>query len=55
MSARLQRFTQIRQDEVAPVLASALSFFFIVTALIDACRRRDAPARFLPMTRSRIG
>ncbi len=27
MTAILQRFTQIRREEVAPVLASALSFF----------------------------
>ncbi|HET9446698.1 MAG TPA: MFS transporter [Steroidobacteraceae bacterium] len=30
----LQRFTQIRREEVAPVLASALAFFFILTALM---------------------
>ena len=30
----LQRFTQIRREEVAPALASALAFFFILTALM---------------------
>src|SRR5215216_54678 len=34
MTAILQRFTQIRREEVAPVLASTLAFFFILTALM---------------------
>ena len=32
----LQRFTQIRRDEIAPVLVSALAFFFVLTALTAA-------------------
>jgi AAA family ATP:ADP antiporter len=42
MTAILQRFTQIRREEVAPVLASALSFFFILTALMVLRPARDA-------------
>ncbi len=38
----LQRFAQIRRDEVAPVLASALAFFFILTALMVLRPARDA-------------
>ena len=34
MTAILQRFTQVRRAEVASVLASALAFFFILTALM---------------------
>lgn len=34
MTAVLQRFAQIRREEVAPVVASALAFFFILTALM---------------------
>ena len=34
MTTFIQRFTQIRRDEVAPVVASALAFFFILTALM---------------------
>src|SRR5688572_12082785 len=42
MTAILQRFTQIRREEVAPVLASALSFFFILTALMVLRPAREA-------------
>jgi AAA family ATP:ADP antiporter len=41
-TAILQRFTQIRREEVAPVLASALSFFFILTALMVLRPAREA-------------
>ena len=34
MTALLQRFIQVRRDEAASVVASALSFFFILTALM---------------------
>ena len=34
MTAFLQRYTHVRRQEVAPVLASALAFFFILTALM---------------------
>src|SRR5215204_6999593 len=34
MKAILQRSTEIRREEVAPVLASALAFFFVLTALM---------------------
>src|SRR5690349_21641796 len=34
MSGPLQRFVQIRRDEVGAVLGSALCFFFILTALM---------------------
>jgi ATP:ADP antiporter, AAA family len=34
MTAFLQSFTQIRREEIAPVLASGLCFFFILTALM---------------------
>jgi AAA family ATP:ADP antiporter len=42
MTAILQRFTQIRRAEVAPVVASALSFFFILTALMVLRPAREA-------------
>lgn len=42
MTAFLQRYTQVRRDEVAPVLASALAFFFILTALMVLRPARDA-------------
>ena len=42
MTAILQRFTQIRRGEVAPVIASALAFFFILTALMVLRPARDA-------------
>jgi AAA family ATP:ADP antiporter len=42
MTAMLQRFTQIRREEVAPVLASALCFFFILTALMVLRPAREA-------------
>lgn len=38
----LQRFTQIRREEVRPVLASALAFFFILTALMVLRPAREA-------------
>ncbi len=34
MTALIQRFIQVRRDEAASVVASALSFFFILTALM---------------------
>jgi AAA family ATP:ADP antiporter len=42
MTAILQRFTQIRREEVAPVLVSGLAFFFILTALMVLRPARDA-------------
>src|SRR5688572_12020454 len=42
MFAVFQRFTQIRREEAAPVLGSALSFFFILTALMVLRPARDA-------------
>jgi len=42
MTAILQRFTQIRREEAAPVLASALTFFFILTALMVLRPAREA-------------
>ena len=36
------RFTQIRREEVAPALASALAFFFILTALMVLRPAREA-------------
>ncbi|HEX6089077.1 MAG TPA: hypothetical protein VFZ13_02850 [Gemmatimonadales bacterium] len=42
MTAILQRLTQVRRDEAAPVLASALAFFFILTALMVLRPARDA-------------
>jgi AAA family ATP:ADP antiporter len=38
----LRRFTQVRREEVAPVLASALAFFFILTALMVLRPAREA-------------
>ena len=38
----LQRFTQMRREERAPVLASALAFFFILTALMVLRPAREA-------------
>jgi ATP/ADP translocase len=34
MTAVVQRFTQIRREETASVVASALCFFFILPALM---------------------
>ena len=34
MTAVVQRFTQIRREETASVVTSALCFFFILTALM---------------------
>jgi hypothetical protein len=34
MTAALQRYLNIRREEIAPTLASALSFFCILTALM---------------------
>ncbi|CAA9312801.1 MAG: Putative inner membrane protein [uncultured Gemmatimonadetes bacterium] len=42
MTAILQRFTQIRREEAAAVLASGLSFFFILTALMVLRPAREA-------------
>ncbi|HUQ99610.1 MAG TPA: hypothetical protein VM166_09170, partial [Gemmatimonadaceae bacterium] len=42
MTAILHRFTQIRREEVAPVLASTLAFFFILTALMVLRPAREA-------------
>ncbi len=42
MTPVLQRFMQVRREEVAPVLASALAFFFILTALMVLRPARDA-------------
>jgi ATP:ADP antiporter, AAA family len=42
MTAILQRFTQVRREEVAPVLASTLAFFFILTALMVLRPAREA-------------
>ena len=42
MTAVLQRFTEVRREEAAPVLASALSFFFILTALMVLRPAREA-------------
>lgn len=38
----MSRFTQVRREEVAPVLASALAFFFILTALMVLRPAREA-------------
>ncbi len=40
--AIFQRFTEIRREEVAPVLASALAFFFVLTALMVVRPAREA-------------
>ena len=42
MTAILQRFTHIRREEVASVLASGLAFFFILTALMVLRPAREA-------------
>jgi AAA family ATP:ADP antiporter len=42
MNAMLQRFTQIRREEVTTVLVSALAFFFILTALMVLRPAREA-------------
>jgi AAA family ATP:ADP antiporter len=42
MTAILQRFTQVRRGEVAAVVASALCFFFILTALMVIRPAREA-------------
>lgn len=42
MIAILQRFAQIRREEVAPVITSALAFFFILTALMVLRPAREA-------------
>src|SRR5687768_725250 len=38
----LRRFTQVRREEVAPVIASALTFFFLLTALMVLRPAREA-------------
>jgi AAA family ATP:ADP antiporter len=42
MTSFVQRFAQIRREEAGPVLASALCFFFILTALMVLRPARDA-------------
>jgi AAA family ATP:ADP antiporter len=42
MTAMLQRFTQVRRGEVAAVVAAALCFFFILTALMVIRPAREA-------------
>ncbi len=42
MTVLLQRFTQIRRGELAAVVASSLSFFFILTALMVVRPAREA-------------
>ena len=42
MTALLQRFTQVRRGETAAVVASALCFFFILTALMVIRPAREA-------------
>jgi AAA family ATP:ADP antiporter len=42
MMAIFNRFTDIRRDEVAPVLASGLAFFFVLTALMVLRPAREA-------------
>ena len=42
MTSLLQRFTQVRRDEAASVLASGLAFFFILTALMVLRPAREA-------------
>jgi AAA family ATP:ADP antiporter len=42
MTSVVHRFTQVRRDEVAPVIASALAFFFILTALMVLRPAREA-------------
>jgi ATP:ADP antiporter, AAA family len=38
----MSRFTQVRREEIAPVLASAFAFFFILTALMVLRPAREA-------------
>ena len=42
MTTFLQRFFNIRREEVAPVLVAALYFFFVLTALQSLRSARDA-------------
>ncbi len=42
MPSALQRFFNVRRDEVAPLLAAALYFFFVLTALMVMRPARDA-------------
>src|SRR5687767_15881157 len=42
MTAIVQRFTQVRREEVTSVLVSALAFFFILTALMVLRPAREA-------------
>jgi AAA family ATP:ADP antiporter len=42
MTAILQRLTQIRREEFAPILASGLAFFFVLTALMVLRPAREA-------------
>src|SRR5687767_11865861 len=42
MTAIIQRFTQVRREEVTSVLVSALAFFFILTALMVLRPAREA-------------
>jgi AAA family ATP:ADP antiporter len=42
MTALLQRFIQVRRGEGAAVVASSLSFFFILTALMVIRPAREA-------------
>ena len=42
MIATVQRFTQVRRDEVTPVLVSGLAFFFVLTALMVLRPAREA-------------
>jgi AAA family ATP:ADP antiporter len=42
MTAIVQRFTQVRRDEVTPVLVSGLAFFFVLTALMVLRPAREA-------------
>jgi ATP:ADP antiporter, AAA family len=42
MTGILQRFTNIRREEVAPILAASLYFFFILTALMVLRPAREA-------------
>lgn len=42
MTAVLQRFANVRRDEVIPILVAALYFFFILTALMILRPARDA-------------
>lgn len=41
-AALLQRFTNVRRDELAPVLVAALFFFFVLTALMVLRPAREA-------------